>query len=127
MIRNTVQRTAILETVRSMTDHPTAEQVYSRVSEKCPGISRATVYRVLGNLAEEGEIQRIEVANAPDRFDFTLEPHAHFICDCCGTVTDCQMKHFPEIGNCSGFRPERISVTVHGVCGKCIEEGEKIG
>ena len=42
--------------------HPDAEQVYERVAAKKPNISKATVYRNLNLLAEEGEIGRVRTA-----------------------------------------------------------------
>lgn len=119
MQRNTIQRTLILNAVRSVKTHPTAEEIYGMVSVACPGISRATVYRVLGNLADEGEILRVGIANAKDRFDLTLEPHAHCICEKCGRVFDIGLVKFPEISDRSGFEVKSIGVTARGICSGC--------
>lgn len=122
MIRNTVQRTMILEAVRSMTNHPTAEQVYTEVAARCAGISRATVYRVLGHLADEGEIQRVAIANAPDRFDLTLTRHAHCICESCGRVFDLPLDRFPEVGAGTDFRIRELRVNGSGICAECTKK-----
>lgn len=119
MQRNTIQRTMILNAVRSVQIHPTAEEVYEIVQAKCPSISRATVYRVLGNLAEEGEILRVRIADAPDRFDLTLKPHAHCFCEICGRVFDIGLDSFPIAAENSGFAVKSISVTVRGICADC--------
>ncbi len=118
--RNTVQKSLILDTVRSMTTHPTADEVYDAVSEKCSGIGRATVYRVLKSLSEEGLILRVAVANAPDRFDLTTHPHAHCHCSRCGRVYDFKLPSFtlPDIDK-NGFEPCDINVMVGGVCRHC--------
>lgn len=119
MIRNTRQRTEILKTVREMTNHPTAEQVLERVGQTHPEIGRATVYRVLAKLAEEGEILRVEIANAPDRFDFTLSKHAHCLCEKCGKVYDLPLEAFPKVSGNTDFLVERMNVTATGVCAGC--------
>ncbi len=120
MKRNTVQRTLVLETVRSLHCHPTAEEIYSEVVSRCPAISRGTVYRNLNNLADEGEILRVQVANAPDRFDFTTHPHAHFRCKCCGKVFDFTIPHtaLPEELN-QGFTVEDYQLVFCGSCPQC--------
>ena len=89
--RNTVQRELILEAVRSLDTHPTAEEIYTQVAVHCPSVSRATVYRNLSQLAEEGKILRIGVANGPDRFDKTLLQHCHFLCRGCGRLLDLEL------------------------------------
>lgn len=86
--RNTVQRTLILETVRELTDHPSADEIYINVLKKCPNISKGTVYRNLTLLADEGLIYRVAVANGPDRYDLTAFSHAHLRCRVCGNVYD---------------------------------------
>ena len=55
--RNTIQRQLVLSAVRQLQNHPTADEVYQEVQKNCPTISRATVYRNLKLLAEEGEIR----------------------------------------------------------------------
>ena len=45
--RNTVQRQIVLQAVRSLHDHPTADSVYAVIAAEHPSISKATVYRNL--------------------------------------------------------------------------------
>ena len=124
MRRNTVQKTLLLETVCSMTTHPTADEIYEIVSQKCNGISKGTVYRGLNQLAEDGKILRVAIANAPDRYDFTLGDHAHCICNECGRVFDYKLLSEPRF-DCSGengFSPISIDVVVRGICSECKAE-----
>ncbi len=118
--RNTVQRTLVLETVRSLHNHPTADQIYEEVVERCPGISRGTVYRNLNNLAVDGEILRVQVANAPDRFDFTVNPHAHFRCKECGRVFDLELpKSIFTTSDFGEFCVEDYQLVLCGSCPDC--------
>lgn len=109
----------ILETVRELTDHPKADDIYDKVQIKCPGISKGTVYRVLNLLAEEGIIYRVSVANAPDRYDLTALPHAHCRCRVCGRVYDCKLSAIPTLENADDFDAESYDIMVNGVCVAC--------
>ena len=51
--RLTPQRHAVLETLESATDHPTAAEVFERVRVSSPGIGPATVYRTLALLVRQ--------------------------------------------------------------------------
>lgn len=120
--RNTVQKELVLRTVRSLCDHPTAEEIYKTVSGSCPGISRGTVYRNLGKLAEDGKILRVAVANAPDRFDRTVGEHCHFLCLSCGCVYDLEGMRKIDLSavKCGeGARAVGCDVVVRGYCGEC--------
>ena len=78
--RNTIQRALVLEAVQSLHNHPTSADVYEVVRARHPNISRATVYRNLGVLANRGEVLRVEVPNGADRYDFLNKPHYHAKC-----------------------------------------------
>ena len=123
MKRNTVQRTLVLETVRSLHNHPTAEEIYENVLLRCPNISQGTVYRNLNNLAKDGDILRVQVANAPDRYDFTVKPHAHFRCNYCGKVFDFTLPDtpLPEALN-AGFQVEDYQLVFCGSCPDCKKQ-----
>jgi len=43
----TAQRQYILQEILQRDDHPSADQIYTAVKNRIPGLSRTTVYRVL--------------------------------------------------------------------------------
>ena len=51
-LNKTAQRAAILEELRSVTCHPTADELYTMLRKKMPQISLGTVYRNLEQLSE---------------------------------------------------------------------------
>ena len=109
--RNTVQRELILNTVRSMTSHPSAEEVYD------------SVYRNLALLSDMGEIRKIPMpGTCPDRYDFNLSPHYHAICRKCGRIvdvySDLDEKNILLHGN---FKVESVDIVVSGLCEDCRE------
>lgn len=128
-MRNTIQRQVVLQTVRTMCDHPTAEDIYCEIHHTHPSISRGTVYRNLARLAEEGEIRRVAHLNAADRFDFALHPHYHFRCTACNKVFDVDLpyKHelIEEVPNQQGLDIRGCEITFTGLCPVCNRQGEE--
>ena len=86
--RITRQRVIILEELRKVRSHPTADELYHMVRQRLPRISLGTVYRNLDMLAEQGEILKIESAGNSKRFDGIAAPHQHVRCIRCGRVAD---------------------------------------
>ena len=122
MQRHSQQRQAILDNVRARCDHPSADMIYEDVRKIYPNISLGTVYRNLTQLAENGDILRISDCER-DRFDKTLEPHVHFICDNCDEVEDVFLKTFEselsDISTRLDCTINNVTVSVHGNCSKC--------
>ena len=120
--RMTKQRAVILEELRKVCTHPTADELYTLVRMRMPHISLGTVYRNLDFLAETGEILKLEVAGSTRRFDGTAKPHAHIRCTCCGAVGDVP-DNVPE-PDCKhvsvpGFTVQAVRVEFEGICDKC--------
>ncbi len=85
------KREAILECIRSTDTHPSAEWVYAQLKPRIPDLSLGTVYRNLTMFKNEGTIISVGVVDGQERFDHHVEPHIHFICECCGTVRDVEL------------------------------------
>ncbi|MBQ8850424.1 MAG: transcriptional repressor [Clostridia bacterium] len=122
--RNTLQKGIVSDIFSSMTNHPSAGMVYDAVHEKYPGISRATVYRILAEAAEEGVIQRLKLCEANDRFDVTLGKHYHVTCKKCKAVADVIVDLDMEgvernAEGCQGFLVEDCHVEFFGICEEC--------
>lgn len=107
-MRMTQQRRAVLETILSSHDHPTAAMIYERTKANMPGISLATVYNCLESMAETGIINHLNFDNGPSRFCPNLEPHVHLLDDETNRVLDVQLK--------SGLRPEDVFELPEGTC-----------
>ena len=121
--RNTVQRQIVLQAVRSLHDHPTADSVYAVVAAEHPSISKATVYRNLNQLALQGEILRVPVPTGADRFDFNTQEHNRINARCteCGNVYDVFMPPITDLHRPRGPTPPASSCTHYdilfeGVC-----------
>lgn len=125
--RNTRQRALVLEAVRSLHNHPTSADVYDAVREKHPSISRATVYRNLNVLTEQGEVLHIPVAGGADRYDFRCDCHYHAICRECGVVYDVEMPSeslLSSVRDTHGFQIEGFDIIFTGLCPDCANPKE---
>ena len=133
--RNTIQRTLVLDAVNRLKSHATADEIYEAVVQTHPRISRATVYRNLNFLAEEGsnrnlnqladdaEIQKLAMPDGPDRFDHILQRHYHAKCSRCGRVFDVEMDYMEDIirlvKDAHGFAIDGHNLVFTGVCPSC--------
>lgn len=91
-MRMTKQRQIILEELRKVTSHPTADEVYQMVRKRMPKISLGTVYRNLEILSSLGNVQKISVGGTQKRFDGDISLHSHIRCNECGRVADLDLK-----------------------------------
>lgn len=121
--RNTVQRQIIQDALRTLANHPTADEVYDAVHEEHPSVGRATVYRTLGRLADEGEIGRVRINNGADRFDHQSFAHYHVRCTSCGRVDDVMIPLLDNVGEAaekaSGYKITSHSLQFDGICPAC--------
>ena len=67
-MRQTKQRSVILEELRKHVDHPGADDVYHEVRKVLSRISLGTVYRNLELLSEKGVIKKLELGSGQKRF-----------------------------------------------------------
>ncbi len=94
--RMTRQRKVILDTLRRLKTHPTADEVFSIVRKQLPRISLGTVYRNLELLTEQGMVRKLETAGTQKRFDGDTSRHDHIKCIRCGRIDDL-MVPLPEL------------------------------
>lgn len=119
--KNSKKRQAILESLRSVTDHPTAEMIYNRLKPEYPDLSLGTVYRNLAMFKREGLITSVGVVDGLERFDFNVTPHAHFVCERCHAVIDVDLS--PPEGLCEQVTCGRVgscTLSFSGICNHCI-------
>lgn len=121
-LKATPQRVAVFRALHGDLTHPTAEAVHARVVADLPTVSLRTVYQVLGDLAEMGEILHLDLGTGSGRFDPRVEaPHHHVVCTSCGMVRDLEggpaLLHTADLP--AGFTPHSTEVTVRGLCAGC--------
>ncbi|MES2597161.1 MAG: transcriptional repressor [Verrucomicrobiota bacterium] len=121
--RLTPHRREVFEILQGSTDHPTATDIFTRVKDRAPGMSLATVYNCLEHLSSAGLIKQVHLERGQSRYCANLHEHVHFHCETCGKVTDAH----PAAGfdpakfwNLpAGTKITRTELAIHGVCSHC--------
>ncbi|MDI3542813.1 MAG: Fur family transcriptional regulator, peroxide stress response regulator [Candidatus Atribacteria bacterium] len=121
--KKTKQREAILEILKNTKSHPTADEIYQKVRQEIPRISKGTVYRNLKLLAEKGEAIKIDTEGTEARYDARVESHYHFRCDSCGKVFDVDVPVDAELDKKAaqetGFNITHHILEFRGLCSEC--------
>ena len=125
-MRNTIQRTLVLDAVRNLHCHATADEVYEEVRKVHPGISRGTVYRNLNLLCELGEIRRRELPGGADGYDHLCSNHYHARCTGCGKLFDVDLEYYPHletaVKNTHGFIYTGCDIVFQCICPECQKQ-----
>ncbi|MBI2868525.1 MAG: transcriptional repressor [Chloroflexi bacterium] len=121
------RREIILDVLRSVTCHPTAEWVHAQARKQAPRLSLGTTYRNLRLLAERGIIQELELGQDLSRYDGNPRNHVHFCCDGCGRVLDIADPTPPAMDGAvardTGLKITSHRLFFHGLCQEC-QHGE---
>ncbi|MGL5514516.1 MAG: Fur family transcriptional regulator [Sporomusa sp.] len=121
--RSTVQRSLVLEAVKELQCHATADEIYNTIVKKHPNISRGTVYRNLSLLCDIGEIHKVEMPVGADCYDYLCHEHYHVRCVKCGRVFDVEMEFISDleknIKDARGFKFTGHDIVFKGICPKC--------
>lgn len=116
----------ILDMVICSEGHLTAEEAFLLAKKKKIDVSVASIYRILGKLADDGYITRFSVAGRPDVFDKTLSQHEHLICSKCGKVTDI---HIPDLKKSlskqTGIDIDSYKLSINYICDDCRKKEKK--
>jgi len=120
MYRHSKQRDLILNYLKGTKSHPTPEKIFDDLKAENPDLGIATVYRNLKALQLQGLIRKLNVGETADRYDADISNHYHFLCECCGEVSDI---YEPEMDikfkNNNGAVVKNFQVYGLGICSKC--------
>lgn len=126
--RNTIQKQLILNAVRNLRNHPTADDVYNYIVQNHPNISKGTVYRNLNSLAEDGILIKISVPDAADRFDDTLKKHYHIKCMECKEFMDVNLDYMQElddkVSEMTKYKIFSHDIVFKGICQSCADKSK---
>src|SRR5438093_1067724 len=87
-IQPSAQRVAVALYILNSDEHPSADQVWTRVRKGFPMISRATVYNTLNLLVRKGLLRELVLSERRIVFDPKMESHHHFIDEQTGRIRD---------------------------------------
>ena len=121
------KRDAILQYLQSVTDHPSAEKVFTQLKAQIPDLSMGTVYRNLNLFKQQGLAVSVATIKGVERFDGNTGPHVHFICQECDAVIDLMDMEIPEslksvAEHSSGGQVAECQLCFTGICQDCLEK-----
>ena len=87
-LRATSQREIVYQVLLDQRDHPSVDEVFSRVKILMPTISLATVYNCLDALVGCGLVKQVNFERGASRYCPNLHDHAHFHDDATGRIVD---------------------------------------
>jgi Fur family ferric uptake transcriptional regulator len=127
--RTTKQRQVILEEIKKVSSHPTADEVHALVRKKLPKISLGTIYRNLEFLAGQNQILRLDGTGNQRRYDGNTADHFHLRCVQCGQVKDLLMDYPLDMENKVALETdyELLSCRLEfvGLCPRCKIKKQK--
>src|SRR6478735_7422250 len=115
-IQPSAQRVAVAEYVLVTEDHPSADQVWARVKQTFPVLSRATVYNTLNLFVEKGLLRELVLSEGKVVFDPKLSPHHHFVDDETQSITDIPWDalQVKQVESLNGFDVREYQVVMRG-------------
>ena len=121
--RMTKQRQLILDEIRKLKSHPTADEMYQVLRKKMPRISLGTVYRNLETLSRTGLLRKIDVGGTQKRFDGDISDHHHVRCTKCSRVDDLFIDADKSLTKkaalATDFEISRHNIEFIGLCPNC--------
>jgi len=126
----TYQKQVILEELKKVTSHPTADEVYEMSRKRLPNISMGTVYRNLEKMSSNGTILKLDISGTKKRFDATVSKHYHLRCEKCKRVEDVDLsqlfdieKRLNALKGLEGIVD--FNIEFKGICKKCSQKSEQ--
>ena len=122
------QRDLVLNYMKQIHGHVSAEEVYDALNQSGNPISLATVYRNLDILSQMNEIKKIAHPVNGYVYDKTAEPHYHLHCVCCNRLFDAPNAYVKKLDTAmneqSGWHIYSHSILFEGVCPKCSNKAD---
>ena len=138
--RCTDQRRRVLDVLRSSHDHPTAEDIYTRLRSRGERVCIGTIYRTVELLEKIGLVRKINLGDR-NRYELVksrsdMKHHYHLVCEKCGKIMDISRdilaahaksleELVTEIGEVSGFQISGHQFRIFGTCRNCRSSFEE--
>lgn len=121
-LKVTRQRQAVYHHLAQVDSHPCPEEVYQYIRPELPGISLATVYKILDLFQRNGFVKRVSTGGQVARYDANIAPHHHLVCSQCGDIRDVASGNLPISHTTApdpAFQVSHLEVLFHGLCADC--------
>ncbi len=122
--RATPQRLLVLEVIRAADRHLTAEEIYSELRKRYPGVDLSTVYRALRLFVRLGLVEQRELGGGRRVYEWRTQPdHGHFLCERCGRLEHLEGSLLEPLHLAlergRGYLVRRLEATALGLCSDC--------
>jgi Fur family peroxide stress response transcriptional regulator len=125
--RLTPQRVELVRLIAASEDHPSAAQLYTKITTRFPTMSQATVYKTLALLKEIGQVLEINLRDDSHYDGNRPGPHPHLICTKCNKIVDGELDiDLPAIRKLekkTGYKIDHPEITFYGLCPECKTTG----
>ncbi|MFC1522292.1 Fur family transcriptional regulator [Elusimicrobiota bacterium] len=124
-LRHSSQRETILRVFLSIEKHVTAEKLYDALKSKHPGIGIATVHRNLKLFSQCGLAREVRLGDKKTYYEHSCDHthHDHLICTKCNNTIEFLDPTIEKLQEQAakkyGFRIEKHSLEIYGICKKC--------
>ena len=115
-INPSAQRVAVAQYILHTDEHPSADEVWTRVRRRFPHVSRATVYNTVNLFVEKGLLRHHVLTEGRVVFDPKIEDHHHFIDEESGRIHDVpwgaiRISNMPKL---DGFEVREYHIVMRG-------------
>ena len=123
-VRLTGPRREIAALIAKRNGHFTAADLIADASKRRLGVGRATIFRLLDLLTEQGLVERVDLPDGRHAY-VRCEPshHHHLVCVACGAIAevdDCGIDAVTaEAARRSGFEIQSHRLELFGRCPRC--------
>ena len=124
-LKYTPQRTAVLEEIIKDKGHRESEEIYLALKKRGQHVSRATVYRTMDILVNNGFARKMNLGDGRARYESKVNsPHPdHLVCMDCGLIVEFMDQKIEdlqdEIAIQYEFQLKRHIHQLFGLCKKC--------
>ncbi len=126
-LRCTSQRVQLVTCLAAMPRHFGAEEALAALNALPRRlVSRATLYRLLGELERHGILRRVLLSEGHSHYEFVgdRERHCHLVCAGCGRVEEVRSadldRALRRLGREHGFTPGQASLEISvAACSQC--------
>ena len=124
-LKYTPQRTAVLEEIIKDKGHRESEEIYLALKKSGQHVSRATIYRTMDILVNNGFARKMNLGDGRARYESKVNSphHDHLVCMDCGLIIEFMDQKIEdlqdEIAIQYEFQLKRHIHQLFGLCKKC--------
>ena len=124
-LKYTPQRTAVLEEIIKDKGHRESEEIYLALKKSGQHVSRATIYRTMDILVNNGFARKMNLGDGRARYESKVNSphHDHLVCMDCGLIVEFMDQKIEdlqdEIAIQYEFQLKRHIHQLFGLCKKC--------